>query len=88
MSCNALLVGASLLLLCSIVSISAITDEQEASLLERISYYSTQIKNTSAQNPYSSNEYTMCSYYDVCNFDVDSVVWSVRKLIIMIDIVY
>ena len=62
------------------VTASAITDAEDSYLSERFTYYATQLKNTSAHNHYSPNQYTTCSYYDVCHFDINTVGWSVRTM--------
>ena len=53
----------------------AVTTAQSAYLMERFSYYSRVLRNTSqyANDVYSHNAYSTCDYYDVCNFDIDSV---------------
>jgi hypothetical protein len=81
MSKNSSYLVGVLFLCCLAASVTAtLTDAEETYLSDRFAYYSTQIKNTSAHNPYQENEYSTCSYYDVCEFDVDSVVWSVSVL--------
>lgn len=70
-------VGVTIMTVTMTGTVSAITDDEALYLSERFSYYSTQLKNTSAHNHYSRNEYTTCPYYDVCNFDIDSIAWTV-----------
>jgi hypothetical protein len=45
-------------------------------LAERFAYYSLKLRNTSMQ-AYSPSAYTTCDYVDVCESDLDKIVWTV-----------
>ena len=52
-------------------------DADSQYLGERFSYYTLKLQNLSQHAGYSPDAYTSCDYIDVCEYDLDKIVWTV-----------